>query len=481
MHHCCLDRVTCSVIAKPALGIGVVSLLDRWTGTEARLLRQALRLSMRAFAEHLGIAARTVAKWEAGGADVNPRPDNQAILDTVLSRADRDAQARFDALLEREQKPSSEDHALPTDPAAHTSAPHLIRQPAHEKFERADHEIGGDLGVRRREFIGTAAGVALALRIGSVDVANRITAGAVTELKMRAARLRKLDDHLGGGDTYSLYLSEFQSTAALARRGNYSEQVGRGLFSVMSEQAQQAGWAAFDAGWHREAKHLYELSRSIAEEANDSSLRGNALAFLAYQQASTIRRGAELAEQSCRVAGRHAHPAIRALLHERLAWGCAVAGQAAKTERALEEASEAINNSADQPPPDWAAWVDPTELEIMEGRCWVELHRPFRAVGTLERALTTYPNRHARDKALYLTALANAYYQGGEIEQAALTAGRALDLAAGVASARTAQHAAPLLRRLQAHAGLPNVAEVLSRASDPDHASGAVTRSIQSR
>lgn len=71
----------------------------QWTGREATALRKSLRLSLRAFAEHLGVAARTVSKWESGGSATVPRPDTQAILDTALSRADADAQARFAQLL----------------------------------------------------------------------------------------------------------------------------------------------------------------------------------------------------------------------------------------------------------------------------------------------------------------------------------------------------------------------------------------------
>jgi transcriptional regulator with XRE-family HTH domain len=368
---------------KLELGAGIVSLVDRWTGTEARLLRQALRLSMRGFAEHLGIAARTVAKWESGGPDINPRPDSQAILDAALSRADPDAQARFDALLTRIRQAPSEGvrrpRSLPSGP---------IEQADYEEPDDPHSEVVGDVGVRRREFIGTAAVAALALRVGPIDAPSRITDATVSPLKSRLVRLRKLDEHLGGGDTYPLYLSEFQSTEALARRANYAEKTGKTLLSVMGEQAQQAGWAAFDAGWQSEAARLYELSLAVAEEADDSSLRGSALAFLAYQQACTARGGVELAEQSCRVAGGRAHPAIRALLHERLAWACAVAGHATKTAEALERAHEASNHPADEPPPDWAAWVDPTELEILEGvvgwhctnhfersECWNECSR----------------------------------------------------------------------------------------------------------
>ncbi|WP_329275680.1 helix-turn-helix domain-containing protein [Streptomyces sp. NBC_01451] len=73
--------------------------VQQWTGREASALRAALRMSMRAFAEHLGVALRTVAKWESLGAETRPRPDTQAILDTSLARADAAAHARFEAVL----------------------------------------------------------------------------------------------------------------------------------------------------------------------------------------------------------------------------------------------------------------------------------------------------------------------------------------------------------------------------------------------
>jgi tetratricopeptide (TPR) repeat protein len=64
------------------------------------VLRQALRLSVRTFAGHLGVAVRTVAKWEAGGRETVPRPDTQAILDTALSQASLEVQQRFGQLLQ---------------------------------------------------------------------------------------------------------------------------------------------------------------------------------------------------------------------------------------------------------------------------------------------------------------------------------------------------------------------------------------------
>jgi transcriptional regulator with XRE-family HTH domain len=77
-----------------------VPTVRQWTGHEAALLRRALRLSVRAFAARLGVAQRTVSKWEALGRSTEPRPDTQAILDTALAQADTATQTRFELLLQ---------------------------------------------------------------------------------------------------------------------------------------------------------------------------------------------------------------------------------------------------------------------------------------------------------------------------------------------------------------------------------------------
>ena len=45
-----------------------------WSGRETLALRTALRMTVEAFAEHLGVAVRTVAKWEALGPKIVPTP-----------------------------------------------------------------------------------------------------------------------------------------------------------------------------------------------------------------------------------------------------------------------------------------------------------------------------------------------------------------------------------------------------------------------
>ncbi|HEX3815577.1 MAG TPA: hypothetical protein VHX59_22300 [Mycobacteriales bacterium] len=66
-----------------------------WTGREAKLLRQALRETVRGFAEYLGVDARTVAKWEARAETITLLPDTQTLMDTALRLADQNVRERF--------------------------------------------------------------------------------------------------------------------------------------------------------------------------------------------------------------------------------------------------------------------------------------------------------------------------------------------------------------------------------------------------
>ncbi|MFJ6435510.1 XRE family transcriptional regulator [Streptomyces sp. NPDC091416] len=324
--------------------------------------------------------------------------------------------------------------------------------------------------LRRRTILQAATSTGLAAALPDLhrpEPPARVTDTYVDGLRKRTARLRRLDDVLGGGDTYRVYLGEVQYTKSILRQGSFTDVARRRLTALLAEQAQQAGWAAFDGGHTRAATSLYEESRTYARDAQDSDLYGNSLAFLAYGTLSDDRRTAvTFARDSCATITARTPSSVRALLYERLAWACAVDGQPSGTETALAAARESLANPQDgEPQPDWSVWVDHTELDIMTGRCWTELRRPLRAVPVLTRALGGYSDDHARDKALYLSWLADAYLTAGEIEQAAEAIGSALDLASGVASIRPRQRILPLLDRLRPHAGVGPVRELLQRTA----------------
>jgi hypothetical protein len=79
-------------------GAVTVEVVGVWTGKLANLLRVALRFTNEAFAQQLGTAVRTVAKWSSEP-ELVPMPELQRALDTMLTQADEHAQQRFSWLV----------------------------------------------------------------------------------------------------------------------------------------------------------------------------------------------------------------------------------------------------------------------------------------------------------------------------------------------------------------------------------------------
>ncbi|WP_432839035.1 helix-turn-helix domain-containing protein [Dactylosporangium sp. CA-092794] len=88
---------TVGCLHAPACGCDVA--VARWTGREIRMLREALRLSVRAFAERLGMAVSTVQRWEDRHRPSPPSQATQSVLDDALRLAGVDARTRFRMLV----------------------------------------------------------------------------------------------------------------------------------------------------------------------------------------------------------------------------------------------------------------------------------------------------------------------------------------------------------------------------------------------
>jgi len=72
----------------------------RWGGREARALREAMRLPVRAFAEYLGVAVSTVSGWENKRVAKPLHLSTQDVLDQALKLADVDVRDRFWQLID---------------------------------------------------------------------------------------------------------------------------------------------------------------------------------------------------------------------------------------------------------------------------------------------------------------------------------------------------------------------------------------------
>ena len=104
-----------------------------WSGREVRALREAKRMSIRAFAAHLGISERMVSKWEKGAGEIHPRPVNQHALDSTLAASGADVQARFSHLIGA-PGPQTGDLDEPSRPPLPVNELHQARHPVDGKL-----------------------------------------------------------------------------------------------------------------------------------------------------------------------------------------------------------------------------------------------------------------------------------------------------------------------------------------------------------
>lgn len=268
---------------------------------------------------------------------------------------------------------------------------------------------------------------------------RRVGERLLARVEARVDELRHLDDYVGGGDSLALVDRELRATLDVLRSGSYTEAAARRLLAAVGELCQLAGWTASDAGRFAEARRYYLAGVHAANAAGRRVLAGNLLSSLSYQVANVgdRRDAVMLARSAYRGAHAEATPRTRALLLDRVAWAHARAGDMQASERALGQADEAYDmvGPGDEDPT-WVYWVDRGELDVMAGRCFTELGRPMRAEPVLRAALAGYDETRARETALYLSWLAETYVQAREVDAAAATATRALELSLGVNSAR---------------------------------------------
>jgi hypothetical protein len=240
-------------------------------------------------------------------------------------------------------------------------------------------------------------------------------------MEARVIKLRLLDDTVGGNDLLPLVHRELAHAEHSVNSASYSDQIGRRLLTVVGELAQLCGWAASDAGRHEDAQAIYLSGVAAAQSAGDSTLAAQLLSSLSYQTANIgDPRDALLLARSAIRGAREATPVVKALIFERVAWASARAQDEESALRALDAVDESFENgdTAQRPEPHWVYWLNRAEIDIMSGRCFVELGRPLLAAPLLASAIDGYESQHAREVALYQTWLSESYLKNGELDAA---------------------------------------------------------------
>lgn len=277
---------------------------------------------------------------------------------------------------------------------------------------------------------------------------RRVGTSLAVEMEQRVIELRHLDDVVTGGDLSPVVHHELSEAWRMLAETSYSQETGRRLLTVTGELAQLAGWVASDAGYFLQAQHVYLSGVTAAHEAGNRALGGQLLSSLAYQIANIgAPEDAELLARSALAGVGDATPLVRALLLERLAWSSARARHEDSARRALDAVDDAYDaRASDIGEPEWVYWLDRSEIDVMAGRCFIELGQPYHAEPLLTSAIANYDANHSREVALYRTWLAEAYAGSGEIDAARETIRQADEASRHLHSARLDRRIADVVR-----------------------------------
>jgi tetratricopeptide (TPR) repeat protein len=350
------------------------------------------------FAAKLGAGERTLRRWEAGG----PISDEMAAaLATVLANASEDVERAFKQL--------------------------------HADSQKEDD-------VDRRGFMMTTLGGLATLGLaGDAARAQWLLSGAGRPDSWALERLRStlfeamlLDDALGSPAAQGMVIAQQQVTEAMLRE--CPEPLRHPMLSLYAEWIGLAGALAWDQNDYTTAARLYNWARDLAHEAEDNDGAGYMLAGLSQLAIwqGKPRIAVDHAVAASAWVSQSSDQGLRAYVAMRTAEACATAGQRRGCLDALEAATRAMDNVADDltPADSRAYYVSQAFLESYRGQCLSLLGDAVEAVEASRRAVAAIEPTRTRDLAMTLLELERALIQLGDIDEAAAAVGQAADLTA---------------------------------------------------
>lgn len=418
------------------MGAPSVITISTWTGLEAGLLRDALRLSQRQFADFLGAAYRTIANWDDKGEQVVPRPELQAALDTALRRAGPDAQQRFVALLEkRAGRGNGRNDRAGMEPSG--------AQPADTDLEPMTAPT-----TRPRESVAP---------VSDTDIAV---------IRNMLSSLTATDHQFGGGfarRAASGFLVEVVQPR-LAAPG--PQQVHGPLHAVAAEFQMRVAWMHLDVADPIRARSAAREAFLLAQKSEDlatcswvmsmsallETWLGNPTAAAAYAQA-----GVGLATK-----GPHL---VKAFAQGKLARALASTGEATETAQALAQARShfetASASESERVPATIEDGYSSAYLLDEEAHCYRDLGQDAKALALSEQCLNLRgPDRFTRNRAFATGNAVLSFARLGRIDEACDGVLDLLQLVALLDSRRVAARLDAVLRALEPHRASRLVQEV---------------------
>lgn len=271
-----------------------------------------------------------------------------------------------------------------------------------------------------------------------------IQSSDIERYKRDLAHLYELDDQHGGAAVYDLTLRTVRKFRYLSEHGSFDSETGRELHAVTGQVTEHAGWLAYDAGRHAEARHWWLEALHSAQMVDDQVTMVVALASMSLQAARTNRprEAVDLAQAAQRIAQTNTTPRLRALLLTREALGHAGNGSSHLAGRTFAQATSLLDKGPRDGDPAWVDFFDDADLSWHRMLADLDLQDTHGALLSGRIAFESVDeNVYPRNFALYGARLAQILAEQDNTDEAIALASRAIVHAQMLGSARVMDEA----------------------------------------
>lgn len=325
----------------------------------------------------------------------------------------------------------------------------------------------------RRALLRTGVGIGAAAAVGAGSPAFA-DSGSVPGLvrKARAAsaygstpvehlrRTRRLlidnDNLLGPRHALQAVRDHIQVIQELRREAKGSDR--RDLMELQTQYGEFLSWLYQDLGNPKAASYWLDRAMQWSQTVGDTDLSTYVMARKAQLAGDTadLVDVVDLAEAAQRMARPRSRLAAVARTYE--AYGHALRGDAAESERAIDDVRNALEGTASDPTP-WGVWLNASYVEIHRAQGLEALGRHDQAADGFATAIRVMPEGYHRDRGVYMARQAVALAGARVPEQAATIGMHALMVAEDTGSARITTELARLDEALIPWQRVPEVDE----------------------
>jgi tetratricopeptide (TPR) repeat protein len=294
-----------------------------WTSSRADALRSALRMSNETFAQHLGVAVRTVAYWRKRP-DIIPQPVIQEALDVALERAPIRVQVQFQLLMSHETT-----EGIPLQ-------------------ANCSSQLDPDAQARVR---------------GVVDAPSRLDRATVAHLTQALYGQRHAEDSLGPSVMIDPMSAQLSTLATLLRGASGPHQPA--LMHLVANWTTFIGWLHTALCEYPAADATFARAEELSDELGDGVLASTATSYRGYLALLQGRHRAAIRATAAALGILGAHPTQLAYDTLQSAQAYAGLGDFGESKNLLHRASDLVTGAGD--PPESLYWYTEPFLRMNIG------------------------------------------------------------------------------------------------------------------